>query len=146
MPQQPLLYDGVVISPTTSRDTTELYGTGVRVGVYLQVVAMLISTVCGEFGRIRPAYTASMLGLLWALTQFVIRGICSAFEAHIAISLAAAMTFAALPVFLARERTNSIADIILGTCSFWAALLGGYVLDQGEARLGQSADARSRPL
>ncbi|KAH8879260.1 hypothetical protein GQ53DRAFT_814053 [Thozetella sp. PMI_491] len=73
-----------------------------------------------------------MLGLLWALTQFALRGLCSAFEAHIAISLVAAMTFAGLPVFFASERTDSFGDVILGTCNFWAALLGAMFWTKGK--------------
>ena len=108
--------------------SSDLYGVGVRAGIYNQTIGMLISAACFHVGGIKIACASTMMAFLACWTNLARNHDFSAPEAFIVISLISAVSVSGMVVSLIPDTSGILGLIALAVANIWTLVIGFLVL------------------
>lgn len=97
----------------------DVYGLGVRVGIYTQATGMLLSAGCLQGSGIKIASSATMIGLLSSWTVLARNKDFSACEAVLIITLISTISLAGMPVSFITASEGGIGGLALTIANLW---------------------------
>jgi hypothetical protein len=121
--QQLLLYSSA-LSAYNAQLAGDIYGAGVRVGIYIQVIGLLLAAFAGKGRGIKLSSGAMTFALLISLSSLMHHNDISPAESLVVLGILNALLFPAMTAFMCRDAIagEGIAMVCCLFANLWTAL------------------------